>query len=60
MKQTQVMLLRRWFIDDVASRLIEIDVKWSPGSGVTCTGGGGVGVLAPPPPVKLNSYSNLE
>ena len=49
-KQTQVMPVRRWFIDDVASRLIEIDLEWSPGSGVTCTGGGGGGCLPPPPP----------
>jgi hypothetical protein len=29
-KQTQVMLLGEWFFDDVASRLIEIDVKLEP------------------------------
>ena len=29
-KQTQVMLLRGWSADDVASRLIEIDVTLEP------------------------------
>ena len=29
-KQTQVMLLGEWCADDIASRLIEIDVKLEP------------------------------